>query len=200
MKSTRGDRTSESLSKGDNAATKGEDGWALVEPRQGTDAGANDGQRRRGGRGSYLRNYKTPSVRAEELLEKVGKLKKDGDAYTGELTEEGAKSLVSFRGGRTRGGNGGGDATERPQPTGVKVTAKFWVKDGVLTKYESVAAGRITIGDNERDLARTSTVEIKDVGSTKIDVPDEIKKKLSEQKKPDSDTKKPAEEKKAEEK
>ena len=122
----------------------------------------------------------------------VGELKKDGDAYVGELTEKGAKALVSF--GRSRGrGADGSDTPERPQPTGLKVTAKFWVKDGVLTKSESVVAGKIKFGEREFDLGRTTSVEIKDVGSTKIDVPDDIKAKLSAEEKP-------AEEAKAEEK
>ena len=203
LKSSRGDRTFESLSKGDKAATKGDDGWALVEPRPSADAGGGDGQRRRGSRGSrgaFLRNYKTPPVRAGELLELVGDLKKEGDVYSGELTEEGAKSLVSFWGGRRRGGGDGGDAPAPPQPTGVKASAKFWVKDGVLTKYESVTAGKITFGDNERDLARTTTVELKEIGSTNIDAPDDIKTKLSAEDKPAAETEKPAKEAKAEEK
>ena len=56
---------------------------------------------------------------------------------------------------------------------------KFWIKDGLLTKYEFKVQGKVTIGGNDRDVDRTSTVEIKDVGSTKVDVPDEAKKKLS---------------------
>lgn len=180
VKSNRGERSFEFLTKGEKVAIKGEDGWSLIEPRQSNDATGTDDQareRRRRGLSSYLRNYKTPSVRAEEFLAKVGDLKKDGDAYSGELTEEGAKSLVSFW-SRPRGDDGG-DATERPQPTGVKASAKFWVKDGFLTKYESVVAGKIIINGNERDLGRTTTVEIKDAGSTKIDVPDDFKNKLS---------------------
>jgi hypothetical protein len=193
VKRSRGDRSYESVSKGDKVARKGEDGWAVIEPRPATDAGGDDGQRRRGsGRGSSMRNYRPPTARADELLAGVGELKKDGDAYVGELTEEGARALVSFGRGRGRGGDGG-DAPERPQPTGVKGTAKFWVKDGVLTKYESVVAGKMKFGEREFDLGRTTSVEIKEVGSTKIDVPDDIKAKLSAEEKP-------AEEAKAEEK
>ncbi|HIG84116.1 MAG TPA: hypothetical protein EYQ23_08645 [Verrucomicrobiales bacterium] len=202
VKSNRGERSFEFLIKGEKVAIKGEDGWSLIEPRRSNDATGTDDQdreRRRRGLSSYLRNYKTPSMRAEEFLAKVGSLKKDGDAYSGELTEEGAKSLVSFWRGRPRGDDGG-DATERPQPTGVKASAKFWVKDGFLTKYESVVAGKITINDTERDLGRTTTVEIKDGGSTKIDVPDDFKNKLSTDEKPEFEGKKPAEEGKPTEK
>lgn len=198
VKSNRGERNFEFLTKGEKVAIKREDGWSLIEPRQSDDSTGTDDQdreRRLRGISSYLRNYKTPSVRAEEFLAKVGELKKDGDAYSGEFTEEGAKSLVSFWGGRPRGDDGS-DAAERPQPTGVKASAKFWVKDGILTKYESVVAGKIIINGNERDLGRTTTVEIKDAGSTKIDVPDDFKNKLSTEEKPESEEKKPAEEEK----
>lgn len=199
VKSNRGERNFEFLTKGEKVAIKREDGWSLIEPKQSDDSTGTDDQdreRRLRGISSYLRNYKTPSVRAEEFLAKVGELKKDGDAYSGELTEEGAKSLVSFWGGRPRGDDGS-DAAERPQPTGVKASAKFWLKDGILTKYESVIAGKIIINGNERDLGRTTTVEIKDAGSTKIDVPDDFKNKLSTEEKPESEKKKPAEEEKS---
>ena len=57
----------------------------------------------------------------------------------------------------------------------------FWVKDGVLTKFEFNTQGKITAGQDNREMNinRTTTVEIKDVGTTKIEVPDEAKQKLS---------------------
>jgi len=174
LTSTRGDRTTESLVKGEKAATKGQDGWAAVEVRPAGDAAGGQG-RQRFGRGRNLLNFKAPATQAEELLGQVAELKKDGDVYTGALTEEAAKGLVTFGGGGRRGGAAGGNA-DRPQPTGVKATAKFWIKDGVLAKYETVTAGTISFNGNDRDLGRTTTVEIKDAGSTKIEVPEEAKK------------------------
>jgi len=56
---------------------------------------------------------------------------------------------------------------------------KFWVKDGVLSKYQYNVQGTMNIGGNDREINRTTTVEIKDVGTTKLTVPDEAKKKLS---------------------
>ena len=168
--STRGDRTTESLVNGKKAAYKGEDGWAAVE-EQG-EGGGGQGQRR--GRGGFgLRNFKAPAVQAEELLAGVAELKKDGDAFTGELKEEAAKALVSFGGGRS--GDGGG-----PELTGVKASAKFWIAEGVITKYETVAEGSMSFNGQDRDLGRTTTVEIKEVGTTKIDVPEEAKKLVTE--------------------
>ena len=117
-----------------------------------------------------LENFKAPAGQAEDLAGKVEKIKKDGDIYTGAFTESGAKELLSWR--RPNDDNG-------PTVTGAKGSVKFWVKDGVLAKFEFNLQGKITFGDNERDVNRTTTLEIRDVGSTKIEIPDEAKKKLT---------------------
>ena len=108
---------------------------------------------------------------SSELVEDQ-EFKKDGDAIGGELKEESAKTLMRFR----RGGGGG---NQGPAITGAKGSAKFWIKDGVLTKYEYKVSGKMDFNGNEIDLDRTTTVEIKDVGKTKIEVPEGAKKKLS---------------------
>jgi hypothetical protein len=56
---------------------------------------------------------------------------------------------------------------------------KFWLKDGVLTKYEVKVKGTVKWNDNDYENDRTTTVEIKDVGKTKLEVPDDAKKKVS---------------------
>ena len=55
---------------------------------------------------------------------------------------------------------------------------KFWLKDGALSKYEFKVQGKADFNGNEMDVDRTTTVEIKDVGATKVDVPEDAKKKL----------------------
>jgi hypothetical protein len=175
LSSTRGERTSETLLKDKKVVVKRDEGWSLVEPRPSGDAAPEQGQRRGRNFGRNYDDFKAPAAQAAELLEKVGELKKDGDVYVGELTEEGAKSLLSFGGGGRRGG---GDGAQRPAPTDVKASAKFWVVDGVLAKYETSLKGSISFNGNDRDLSRDTTVEIKDVGSTKIEVPEEAKTKL----------------------
>jgi hypothetical protein len=75
-----------------------------------------------------------------------------------------------------RGGPGGGDG---PDITGAKGTIKFWVKDGALTKYETDVQGSIDFNGNARDMHPVTTIEIKDVGTTKIEVPADAKKNLS---------------------
>jgi hypothetical protein len=117
-----------------------------------------------------LQNFKAPATEAGDLAGKTKEIKKDGETYTSDLTEAGAKELLSF-GGR-RGGNA-------PEPKNAKGSVKFWVKDGLLAKYELKLQGTVNFNGEDRDMDRTTTVEIKDVGTTKVDVPDAAQKKLS---------------------
>jgi hypothetical protein len=63
--------------------------------------------------------------------------------------------------------------------TNPKGSVKFWLKDGALVKYEFHVSGTISFNGNDFDSDRATTVEIKDVGATKVDAPEEAKKKLS---------------------
>lgn len=169
---TRGDNTIEVVRKGEKGAVKTQDGWqSFEELRQSAEGG---GQGRGRFMGRMLRNFKAPAQEAQDLVAKSKELTKSGDAYQAELTEEGVKELLTFRGGR---GAQGGDAP--PAPTNTKGTAKFWLKDGQLAKYEYNVKGTMSFGGNDFDIDRTTTVEIKDVGSTKVEVPAEAKGKVS---------------------
>jgi hypothetical protein len=106
----------------------------------------------------------------QQLVSFSKDLKKDGDVYSGTLTEEGAKTMLSFR------PRSGGDA---PSVSNAKGSVKFWLKDGALTKYEFTLKGTMNFNGNDIDMDRVSTVVIKDIGSTKVTVPEEAKKKLS---------------------
>jgi hypothetical protein len=59
-----------------------------------------------------------------------------------------------------------------------KIALKMWVKDGVLNKITTHVTGTINFNGEDRDIDRTTTVEISDIGSTKVELPDEAKKKL----------------------
>lgn len=117
----------------------------------------------------FVRNLKVPAAHAAEIAEGAKELKKDGDVFSGDLTEAAAKTLMRFR-------RGGGDG---PTINDAKGSAKFWVKDGVLSKYEFKVTGSMNVNGNDIDVDRKTTVEIKDVGSTKVEVPEGAKKKLS---------------------
>ena len=162
---TRGGNTIEVVLKGGKGAVKSPEGWqSLAEAAEGDQGNAGRFFAR------MLQNFKAPAAQAEDLASKAKELKKADDAYSGDLTEEGAKELLTF------GGRPGGDG---PTVSGAKGSVKFWVKDGVLSKYEFKLQGKVTFNGNDRDVDRTSTVEIKDIGSTKVEVPEDAKKKLS---------------------
>ena len=121
-----------------------------------------------------IQNLKAPAAELADVISKTGELKKDGDVISGTLTEDGAKALLSNGGfGGRRGGN-------RPPPKDAKGSVKIWLKDGQIAKYETKVSGKVAgFNGDEMDTERTTTTEIKDIGTTKIDLPDEAKKKLS---------------------
>jgi hypothetical protein len=164
------DNTSEGVMKGTKVAVKTDEGWKTAEEAGGGGGGGfNPGtfMARR------MQSLKAPAAEVEDLVSKAKGIKKDGDVFSGDLTEDGAKALLSAGFGR----RGGGQAP--PPATDAKGSVKFWIKDGALTKYESKLSGKREFNGEVRDIVRTTTVEIKDVGTTKLEVPEEAKKKLS---------------------
>jgi hypothetical protein len=156
-----GENETKAVLKGEKgAATTQEGGWQTLEELANSQGP---------GRfmGLILKGYKVPAGQAAELASFCKQLKKEGDACVSDLTEDGAKTYLTFR----RGGN----ATV----TDPKGSVKFWIKDGALTKYEFHVKGKVSFNGNDFDQDRTTTVIIKDVGTTKITVPEEAKKKLT---------------------
>jgi hypothetical protein len=164
------DNTSIGLKKGTKVAVQTSDGWQSGE--EASAGGGGGGFNPGGFMATRMQNLKVPAAEVEDLVSKTKALKKDGDIYSGELTEDGSKSLLTFGFGGRRGG-------QAPPATNAKGAVKLWVKDGVITKYESKASGKRTFNGEERDVERNTTIEIKDVGTTKIEVPEQAKKKLS---------------------
>jgi len=155
------------VKKGDKAALTNQDGaWESA-----ADAENAEGFGRF--RAVAARNLKAPADLVADIVSDVKELRMDGDAYSGEFTEEGAKNNMRFGGRGARGGEGG------PQILSAKGSAKFWVKDGVLAKMEIKVDGSMDFGGNEMEVVRTSTTEIKDVGTTKVEVPEAAKAKLN---------------------
>lgn len=117
-----------------------------------------------------MHGVKTPTKEAAELAKAAPTLKKEGDFYSSDLTVDGAKELQMW--GRP------GDPN-RPTVTNAKGSVKFWIKDGVLTKYEFKLKGNISFNGNDFPNERTTTVDIKDVDATKLDIPEAAKKKIA---------------------
>lgn len=151
-----GDNLTEAVMKGDQAVVTNQDGdWKLaseLEKEEGP------------GRflGAIIRGYKTPAVQAVALAGALKDVKKDGDVFTGEMTAEGLKTQFRFG-----------------EPKNPKGTAKFWLKDGELVKFQTKVTAKLEFNGNEMDVDRETTTEIKDVGTTKVNVPEAAKKKLN---------------------
>jgi len=160
-----GDNALEVVVKGDKGAIKTQDGWQSF-----AEATEDNGQQNFA-RFFVMRfqNFKGPAKMAEELADKAKDLKKDGDVYSGDLTEDAIKAIMP------RFGRGGGQG---PDVSNAKGTVKFTVKDGTLSKIEYHTQYTISFNGNDRDVDSTTTVEISNVGSTKVDVPEEAKKKV----------------------
>ena len=119
--------------------------------------------------GRMLLNTRPPGAEAAQVLGKVKELKATGPVISGELTPEGAKELASLRRGR-RGG----------EPKNASGDVRFWLKDGALQKYALHTVSTISRQDGEEmTINRTTTVEFREVGTAKVEVPEAAKQKLS---------------------
>ena len=163
LTTTMRDNTFEILIKDGKAAVKTDDGWKSAAELQ--DA---EGPQRFLAR--MATTFKAPAVQARDIAAKAKELKKSDDAYSADLTEEGVKELLTM--GR-RGASG-----NAPQVKDPKGSVKFWTKDGALSKMQYTVQATMTVNNEEREVNRTTTIEIKDVGSTKVDVPADAKSKL----------------------
>ena len=117
-----------------------------------------------------LRMLKKADEEALDLVGEATELKKAPDgSYASSMAAEAAKNMFSLLGKR---------AAESPEASG---SMKFWIKDGMLSRYEYVVRGKITVGEDKKEVevTRTTTVEIKDVGAVKVSLPEDAKKKLS---------------------
>ena len=147
-----------------------------------------------------MQTFELPAAQAKEILDKAQNIKKaDDGTYTADLSTQTATDMLTFRrpaapagaaggaggagpaGGRGGfGGGAGGGGGNFPQMTvtDAKGTVKIWVKDGAVSKMAVHLTGVRTFNDNDNDVDQTTTTEIKDVGATKITVPDDAKAKL----------------------
>jgi len=150
-----GEATTKIFLKGADSAINGPDGdWRSAKELEGEEGP---------GRfvSSLVKAFRPPDKQATELADAAKELKPEGDAISSELTDEGAKKQFRF-------GN----------VTNPKGAVKFWIKDGQLTKYRYKLTGKAEFNGNEFDVDRETTVEISAVGTTKVEVPAEAKKKL----------------------
>lgn len=157
------DNTLEIVKQGAKAAIKGEAGWQSQAELAGEE-----------GPGRFMAmmadGIQAPAAEARGLIEKVSEVKLVDGAYATTFSADAAKSLaMPFRPPA---------GMEGPAVSDAKASVKFWLKDGALAKYELTTSAKMTFNGEDRDLGRTVTVEIKDVGTAKVEVADAAKAKL----------------------
>lgn len=156
-----GGNTFQSARKGDKVAMQDREGqWKTREEiMQQFGGGAGGGGNRGGGRFGI----ETPADQLSLIAAQVKDAKLAEGAIVGDLSEQGATELVGMgRGAKNASGS-----------------VKAWLKDGTVSKFQIHLKGTVAGRDGQdRDIDRTTTVEIKDVGSTKVQVPDGAKQKL----------------------
>ena len=105
-------------------------------------------------------------------IDKIKDLKSTDGTISGQLPDEIVRELASF-GRRGRGGDPGAG------PSNAKGWIKVKLTDGQITKtiLEIESEMRTPDGGTQTVNAITTT-EIKDVGTTKLEVPDAVKSKL----------------------
>ncbi len=194
-----GDRCAEAFTKGDRVAVKIGDGWVKPEdhrpaPLPAGDARppqpppgdaslpphARDGQHRkesrpRGSKTGFfarqLQSMKTPGELAADLTGKITRFTAAGTTVTGELSTEAAKELLTF--GHRRDNNGDGHGP--PKPVNPRGSVTFSLKDGQLQKFELRLAATMNFNGSDLSLDRITVFEIKEVGTTRLEIPEQAK-------------------------
>jgi len=116
----------------------------------------------------------TPPVwQLTNILDKVQNLKESDGYYVGDLQPADAKGMVIY--GGVRGGGVPGNRSGSPVSA---AAVSLWVEEGALSKYRTKVTLSFINNGAPTESTQITTVEIKDVGTTKMDVPDEVKKIL----------------------
>lgn len=121
-----------------------------------------------------LQAMKPPAEFAADLAGKVNTLTASGDTFTGELSPDAARELLTFG---PRGKHR--DSHTPPEPANPRGTVKFTLKDGTLTRLELRLAATMSINNCDVPLDHTTVIEIKDIGTTKLDIPADAKALLA---------------------
>ena len=161
---TAGDVPVQVYMKGQKGTARAQEGWQTFDDIAQTSGTAAAIVR-------YLRSYKTPAAQCADLAGKVKELKEADGALAGDLKEEAVQDMLLF-GTRQREGQ------EPPKTMGAKGSVRFWIKEGAVAKYEINVQGKVTAGDREFDINRTMTTEVKDAGSTQMEIPAEAQAKM----------------------
>ena len=122
-----------------------------------------------------IADFRLPAVGASELVDKASAFHREGNTVTATLSPDVAARLLEAdaprRGGRPGRGRDPVD-TSIKEPRG---SVTFRVDGGVLAEFTLSLAGSRKIFDNEIKLDRSTTTKIGEVGTVKIEVPEDAR-------------------------
>jgi len=120
----------------------------------------------------FMSSVMSPALVASQIASRLDDLKPQGNVFTAQLSGGEVSNLLrplySLDAIRTRGMNN----------AGAKASIKFWIKDGLLEKFQVHITGTSSRGGADTAVDRTVTVDFRDVGKTKVSLPEQAKKKL----------------------
>jgi hypothetical protein len=166
--------TTTAVLQGTQGVVSTDEGWKTAEELRSAAGGGGGGGGNRGGmRAAALLRNPLPAASVTQLVEKSKDLKAgEAGVIAGELSDAGAKEFALMG----RGGRAGGPTP--PEPKNAKGSVQFWLKEGQVQKIRLKVSATMTVNGEDRDMVRTTTWEIRDVGTTTVEVPAEAKKRL----------------------
>ena len=120
----------------------------------------------------FMSTVTSPALVAGRIASRLDNLRADGSEFVAQLSGGEVNNVISplysLDAIRIRG----------VSETGAKATIKFWITAGVLTKYQVHATGTMTRGGDATPVDLTVTVDFRDIGTTKVSLPEQARKKL----------------------
>jgi hypothetical protein len=116
-----------------------------------------------------VREVVPPARQITELAQSTTTMSKDGEVFSGDIDEMSGQTLLEPHAPGVKSG-------VVAKSTGGKV--KLWTKGRDVTKYEFTVNATATVDGKQIDASRTTTVEIKDVGTTAVTLPARAREKL----------------------
>lgn len=116
---------------------------------------------------------RTPVEELDALFPRLGGVRRDPDgSFFGALPEETAKEMISAAmAGRTPGGF-------IPELKAAVGNFRLWLRDGRPQKYVISFSATASLPFGTKEIKRVTTVEIGEVGSTRVEVPAAAKEKI----------------------
>jgi hypothetical protein len=120
----------------------------------------------------FMSTVTSPALVASRIASRLDNLRADGGEFVAQISGGEVNNVISplysLDALRIRGVN----------ESGAKATVKFWITEGRLTKYQVHATGTMSRGGTATPVDLTVTVDFRDIGKTKVSLPDQAKKKL----------------------